>query len=70
MGVDPQSYFSSDILLYMKFRMLSTTRYILWDSVGRTFIDFAMSKCVVTDYHIGLLQMINVFELANLSISY
>ncbi len=56
-GADPKSYFNSDILLYMEFRMLSTTEYrgfVLWNFVGRTF-DSPRSKYVVTNLHYELL---------------
>jgi hypothetical protein len=56
-GVDPKSYFNSDMLLHMKFKMLSKTEFwgfapgLLWNSVGRSF-HIARSNYVVTDYHI------------------
>jgi hypothetical protein len=71
-GVDPKRYFNSDMLLYMKFRMLSTVEYRgfveLLNSVGRPF-DVARSNYVVPDYHTELVKMITALELTNLNIS-
>ena len=43
-------------------------RLFFWDSLSKPF-DFVMSKYMVTDYHVELLQMRIVLELPNLSIS-
>jgi hypothetical protein len=63
------------MLLHMKIRMLSKiwilrfcTKTLLLKPVGRS-LDIARPNYVVTDYHIELLQMKTVLELANLSIS-
>ena len=72
MGVVPKVYFKYDILRYMKYKTLITTKYRGFiehcDSVGRIF-NVARSNHVVKDYKTELLQIIIALEPAYLNIS-